>query len=98
VVGGKIFGKDLIHMYLTKIKEFLDTLGWLNEYTLFETSPFGKCEGIKLVLENRVMAIYNAEPMPYAEFWMEDGRKEIMGYLTEEEFIAFTTIVILGEK
>lgn len=28
-------------MGLLKIKEFLDSLGWLNEYTVFETSPLG---------------------------------------------------------
>lgn len=82
-------------MGLTKIKEFLDTLNWLNEYTTFQTSPFGECYGIKLVVPDKLMAIYDTKPMPYAEFWMEDGRKEVLGYLTEEEFIEFLTIALL---
>ena len=85
-------------MGLLKIKEFLDSLGWLNEYTAFETSPFGKCGGIKLTVPQRVMAIYDLEPLPYVEFWTDKGDKEVLGYLTEDEFIAFLRLALLFKK
>ena len=44
------------------------------------------------------MAIYDLEPLPYVEFWTDKGDKEVLGYLTEDEFIAFLRLAMLFKK